>query len=285
MKTYQPQKTCFAAFQASLSDKQAVKVGLGYRNPLASWIESNPAEIECLEITAEHFFDGGDSILQTLSRHYALYLHGLGGSLGTPGPLDAGYLESFRHVSQIANPEWISEHIAFTRSDEVDLGHLNPIAPTRRNLHHVAEHARQLSVLCEKPILLENITTHLPLKGELSEPDFLNQLCELADCGLLLDVTNLFINSRNHRFDPVKWLQSLNPEKIIQLHVVGYTEKDGRFLDTHSSSIQSDLWDLIRAVLEYATPRAIIVERDAHFPSPRILARELTNLKEACANT
>ena len=255
------------------------RVGIGYRRELANWIEGRPPEIECLEITAEHFFDGGDEQLRSLAVDYPVFVHGLGLSLGTPGPLDKNVLEHFVRLVKIANPEWISEHIAFTRSSEIDLGHLNPVQPAYETLSIIADHAVEVSEQCGKPLILENITSHLRLEGEMSEPEFLNHLCEKAGCGLLLDVTNLYINSKNHNFDPCSWLHELNPQHIVQLHVVGYSVVNGQWQDLHSESIQEDLLDLVDQVLGYAPVQAIIIERDSNFPESEELAGELRKLK------
>ena len=107
-------------------------VGVGYRRELARWIAARPAEIGCLEITAEHFFDRDLALLRALRREYPLFVHGLGLSLGTPGPLDAATLDAYARVAAAADPLYITEHVAFTRTRDVDLGHLNPIAPSIR---------------------------------------------------------------------------------------------------------------------------------------------------------
>ena len=254
-------------------------VGVGFRYPLGSWIESHPGEIECLEITAEHFFDAGEKRLRALREKMPLYVHGLGLSLGTPGPLDRETLDNFVRVVAIADPEWISEHVAFTRSNEVDLGHLNPVRPDRETLKRIADHVREVSERCGKPMIVENITSHVRLRGEMSEPEFLNELCAAAGCGLLLDVTNLYVNARNHRFDARAWLREIEPGNIVQLHVVGYSVRDGRYEDFHAEPIQPDLRGLIRDVLATAPVRAVIVERDSHFPPAVEFAAELRSLE------
>jgi uncharacterized protein (UPF0276 family) len=260
-------------------------IGLGYREPLSKWIVEFPPEIECLEITAEHFFDRNEETLRALAAHYPIFVHGLGLSLATPGPLDPETLRRFQRVVELSNPEWISEHIAFTRSAEVDLGHLNPVPPTQEMLEQISENAIALSEACGKPLILENITSHLRMQGEMDEPEFMNQLCDKAGCGLLLDVTNLYINSKNHGFDPLEWLQQLNPELIVQLHIVGYSYREGRWHDSHREPIQDDLLELCHAVLEYAPVEAIILERDQNFPKPPELASELCKLKAICNGT
>lgn len=260
-----------------------MKVGVGYRKELAAWIGSHPRGVECLEITAEHFFAGGEERLAQLGNHFQLFVHGLGLSLGTPGPLDPRSLDNFARVVRAANPEWISEHIAFTRTADVDLGHLNPVQPTREVLGIVADHAREVAARCGKPIILENITSHVKLTGDLAETDFLNQLCARADCGLLLDVTNLFINSRNHGFDPLAWLREIEPRRIVQLHIVGYSRAGERYTDNHAQPIQEELLELARAVVSHAPVKAIILERDEDFPAPAELELEIAKLGQLCA--
>jgi len=254
-------------------------IGIGYRKELSSWIESQPRGVDCLEITAEHFFHGGEDQLGQLAKKFPLLVHGLGLSLGTPGVLDADRLGQFAKVVGIANPDWISEHVAFTRTAEGDLGHLNPVPPTREILKVVADHAREVAERCRKPILLENITSHVRLAGDMSETDFLNEVCDRADCGLLLDVTNLFINSRNHCFDPLLWLREIEPRRVTQLHIVGYSRAGDRYTDGHSQPIQKELVELAQAVASYAPVQAIILERDEDFPNARELEVEMAKLE------
>lgn len=176
--------------------------------------------------------------------------------------------------------EWISEHVAFTRTSETDLGHLNPVPPTYESLKIMADHALELAARCKRPLLLENITSHVQLEGELSETDFLNELCNRGRCSLLLDVTNLYVNSRNHSFDPVRWLHELEPTNLQQLHIVGHSRRDNRFVDDHSKAVQPEILELARAVLGYAPVKAIILERDADFPDHAQMDAEIAKLKE-----
>lgn len=254
-------------------------VGVGYRRGLAGWIAARPPGVDCLEITAEHFFPGGEARLAVLKDHYALFVHGLGLSLGTPGALDAERLAKFARIAELADARWVSEHIAFTRTAEADLGHLNPIPPTRENVCLIAGHAREIADRCGRPIILENITSHLRLDGELDEPDFLNAICAEADCGLLLDVTNLFINSRNHCFDPLAWLDALDTRRVTQLHLVGYAYDGKRFADDHAHAVQPELLDLAREVIARAPVQAVILERDEAIPDAAEMNAEIARLR------
>ena len=256
-----------------------MKIGVGYRRELSAWIATKPRGVDCLEITAEHFFHGNEEHLTALAKEFPLFVHGLGLSLGTPGPADAAHLEKFARVVSLARPDWISDHIAFTRTAEADLGHLNPVPPTRQMLKVIADHAREVSLRCRKPMLLENITSHVQLTGDLRETDFLNQLCERANCGLLLDVTNLFINSRNHRFDALQWLREIEPHHIKQLHIVGYSRAGDRYTDSHAAPIQEELIELACTVVRHAPVEAVILERDEEFPDVAGLEIEVAKLQ------
>lgn len=258
------------------------QIGVGYRAPLGEWIMSGPPQLDCLEITAEHFFESGQDRLSQLSEMYPLFVHGLGLSLGTPGRLDQDTLRHFAQVSKIANPAWVSEHISFTRTQDVDLGHLNPIPCTQDSLETLIDHAREVMDECQKPLVLENVTSFLPLPGEMPETEFINRLCETDGVGLLLDVTNLLINSRNHKFDSIEWLHQIEANHIRQLHIVGYTLKNGIWQDYHAEPIQDDLIELMQAVVAYAPVESVIVERDARFPPVEELAAELARLEDAC---
>lgn len=254
-------------------------VGIGYRRPLGAWIAGRPPEVDCLEVTAEHYFEGGLDRLRALRRAYPLFVHGLGLSLGTPGPLDPDWIDRFTRVVEAAEPEWISEHVAFTRAGGIDLGHLNPVRRTPETLRLLVDHAREIADRCRRRLILENIATHLPLPGGMPEPEFLNRLCDAAGCGLLLDVTNLFVNARNEGTDPVRWLDELEPRNVVQLHVVGYTRRDGRWHDEHAEPVQRDLLDLVRETLARTSPRAVILERDENFPEVSELASDLEGLR------
>ncbi len=258
------------------------QVGIGFRPPLGPWILSNPSEVEFVEVTAEHFFEEGDDTLQRLAALYPISVHGLGLSLGTPGPLCTTTLDAFSRVASLCKAAWVSEHIAFTQSAEVDLGHLNPVPLTRDSLNVFINHAMEVQEHCGKPLILENITTYLRVPGDIPETDFLNELCHQAGVGLLLDVTNLFINSKNHNFDPIHWLRRLDPAFIRQMHIVGYSQANGQYHDGHCEMVQDDLLDLASFVVSYSNVESIILERDANFPKTELIAKELQLLEGIC---
>ncbi|MEE2639193.1 MAG: DUF692 family multinuclear iron-containing protein [Planctomycetota bacterium] len=258
------------------------RIGIGFRRELADWLKNHRQLVDSIEITAEHFFGfdpTGNRLLGKLGADFPTFVHGLGLSLGTPGPLCEKTLERFARVADMANAQWVSEHIAFTRSGEVDLGHLNPIHFDANSLEILVDHARQVADRCNRKVVLENITSALRFETAMRETEFLNELCRRAGCGLLLDVTNLFINSRNHRFDPRKWLNEIEPENIVQLHVVGYSRKGNTNFDRHAQPIQDDLLELIGIVFEYAAVEGVTLERDEHLQATDEIESDLRKLR------
>lgn len=253
-------------------------LGLGYRGALAAFIDGHRTQLDFLEITAEHFFDAPEQA-EHLRRRYPLAVHGLGLSLGTPGPLDGAYLERFMNVCKHAKPVWISDHLAFTRSEDIDLGHLNPIALTHDALDLVSDHVAEVMAVAKARLLLENITSHLTLPGDYSEPAFLNRLCERTGAGVLLDVTNLYVNTCNCGIAPAAWLDELNPEFVVQMHIIGYSIIDGRFEDQHREAVQDDLLVLLDRVLQHTGPRPLLLEWDRAWPGDAALMTDLDRLR------
>jgi uncharacterized protein len=255
------------------------RVGVGYRYGLAHWIAAKSGAIECLELTTEASDRGGRGQLQVLRESTPLLIHTQRLSLGTPGPLDSTELAWFANLVREAKPLWISEHLGFRHTGEIDLRSPVPIALTDEALRCLVEHAREVVHMCRTPLLLENIAAPLQISGSLCEPEFLNRFCEQSECGVLLDLTALLVNSRNHGFDPSDWLSALDMKRIVQLHVGGCRHVEGRWEDTHDAPIDEELWTLAQGILAQGTVQAVILERDARFPPVTDLESELRRLK------
>ena len=262
-------------------------VGIGYREPFLSKLFEHRNRIDFLEITADHYFEPIDSKsaeLQLLARNFPLIPHGLAMSLGSAEGLDAGYLKMYTNLVHQLKPAWCSEHIAFTRGGGIDIGHLTPLPKTDAALKVLHDNIARLQDSIQTPLILENITDTIRYPSEQYDgADFLCKLCERNDVGLLLDVTNLFINSQNHRFDPVEFLHRLPPEQIVQLHFVGGHIEQGVWVDSHSRSTQSEIWDLLEQVVHYAPVKGMILERDENIPDLKELAPELEHAKSIVA--
>ena len=235
--------------------------------------------MDFLEITADHFLHAPAAKveqLQQLKRNFTLIPHGLDLSLGGAEGPDKSYLDSLARLVNELNPPWWSEHIAFTRSGGVELGHLAPVPFRHEALDVLCRNIEKVQKKIKAPLILENITYTMRMPGaHMTEGEFLRALVERTGVGLLLDVTNLFINSRNHGYDPKLFLDELPPEAVVQLHFVGYFQQEDQYVDTHAEPTQEPVWELLAEVFNRFSVKGAILERDDNLPPYEELAQEL----------
>lgn len=262
----------------------ALGVGLGFRAPHFTDLFLYRREVDFLEITADHFFDAPPektAQLDLLAEHFTLIPHGLNFSLGSADGLDAAYLEKFAALVARVQPPYWSEHLAFTRAGGVEIGHLTPLPFTREAVAIVRRNVEAARAQIATPLILENITCTLRLPGaEMSEGEFLRRVTDEAGCGLLLDVTNLFINSRNHGHDPRRWLDEAPLDRVVQLHYVGAQREGDHWIDSHSRPVGPAIWELLDEVFARTRVRGAILERDEEIPPLPELLPELRRARE-----
>jgi uncharacterized protein (UPF0276 family) len=265
-------------------DLPKLGVGLGYRQPYHSDLFMHRASVDFLEITADHFLHAPAAKkeqLQQLKRNFTLIPHGLDLSLGSAEGPDEAYLKGLAQLVNMLDPPWWSEHIAFTRSGGVELGHLAPVPFRREALDILCHNVEKAQQKIKAPLILENITYSMKMPGaHMTEGEFLRTLVERTGVGLLLDVTNLFINSQNHGYDPNLFLDELPPESVVQLHFVGYLEQKDHFVDTHSEPTQEPVWELLAEVFRRFPVKGAILERDENLPPFEELADELQRARK-----
>ncbi len=266
-----------------LSDLPVLGVGMGYRDFYKEDTFRVTDHIDFLEITADHFLGDSREQKQQLDRllsEFTLIPHGLNLSLGSAEGLNKPYLRQLRDLVRKVTPPWWSEHISFTQAVGVEIGHLSPTPFNESGLNVLIENIRTAQDEIETPLILENITYSLELPwNEMPEEDFIGELLERTGCGLLLDVTNLYINSKTHEYDPVEWLKKLPPDKVIQLHYVGYELIEKRLVDSHSQATNDSIWSLLETVMEMFPVKGAILERDKNFPPMEEITGELDRLR------
>ena len=203
-----------------------------------------------------------------LRQHFPLIPHGLNLSLGSAEGVDEKYLEKLAALLEKLRPAWFSEHVCFTKSGGVDIGHLAPVPFTRESLEVLKRNVFRVKEFIKTPFILENITYTLRFPfSEMDEAEFIGELVEETDCGLLLDATNLYINSVNHLYDWREFLDKLPPERIVQLHFVGSHRHDGNLLiDAHADSTEDEIWNVFREVCVKSNIKGAVLERDENFP-------------------
>lgn len=244
--------------------------GLGYREPFRTDLFLRPGAVDFLEIVADHYLDASREKreeLELLASQFPLVPHALDLSLGSAEGLDPDYLNHLAELVNQLDPPWWSEHLSLTRSGGVEIGHLSPLPFTREAIDTVCRNVEAARRRIRAPLILENITCPFFVPGaEMTEADFLAEVVERTGCGLLLDVTNLHINSVNHGYDPWHALERLPLERVVQLHFVGGHQEGGTWIDSHSHPAPPEIWALLEAVLAQSPVKGIILERDEALP-------------------
>jgi uncharacterized protein (UPF0276 family) len=263
-------------------------IGIGYREQFRADLFLYQTEVDFLEITADHYFDASIrklEELELLKQHFQLIPHGLNLSLGSAEGIDENYLEKFARLVDLVKPAWFSDHICFTRSGGKEIGHLAPVPYTNEAVKVFIKNISGVKARIDTPLILENITyTNCFPSSEMSESEFITRILEETDCGLLLDITNLYINSKNLGFDWREFLDQLPMERIVQLHFVGTHKHNNRLIDAHAHKTDAEIWDVFREVCSRTNVKGAILERDENFPPFAEILDELKTAKEILKN-
>ena len=259
-------------------------VGLGFREPFNSDLFLNRQQVDFLEIVVEHYLDiplRKQQQLEILAAHFPIIPHAINLSLGSAEGLDRDYLCKLAALINKLNPPWWSEHICFTKAGGVDIGHLSPLPYTKEAVEVVCRNIADLRRWIDVPLILENITYMVTLPGaQMTEAQFLTEILERSDCGLLLDVTNLHTNAVNHGYNVVDFLKELPRERVVQLHFVGGHWHDGVLIDSHSQLTPIEVWQLMDEVVAGFPVKGIVLERDENLPPFGELAGELQQARQ-----
>ena len=254
-------------------------VGIGFRYPFLSQLFLHRQKIDFLEIIAEHYLDCTSEKLEELdllAAHFPIIPHGINLSLGSAKGLDIDYLEKMAKLIKRINPPYWSEHLCFTRSHHIDIGHLSPLPFTQEAINIVCQNINIMRQYIDIPFVVENIAYIVKIPGsEMTEVQFINEIIHQADCGLLLDVTNLYINSINHQYNSEDFINQLALERVVQLHFVGGHWDDDILIDSHSQPTHPEVWEIMDLVLAKTNVLAVVLERDENLPKFEQLLLEL----------
>lgn len=272
-----------------IRDLPVLGVGLGFRKSLKRDIIACRDEIDFLELILEQYVEpsfGQLRELRHLGKLFPLIPHGLGLSLGSIDPPDSSFLKGVASVVRRIDPPWWSDHIAMTRAGLLDIGHLAPLPFTERVVETICGNIARVKSSISVPLILENISyTHHFASNELTEAEFIRTILERSDCGLLLDVMNLYANSQNYHYDPFRFLDEIPLERVVQIHVIGGHWENGVLVDSHSTSTPTEVWELLRYVAQQTQIKAILVEWDEQFPPFDVIVRELSIARDILLKT
>ncbi len=244
--------------------------GLGLRRSLLDDINAlELGKLDFLEVTPENWMALGGTYarqLQNIAERYPLVCHGLSMSLGGPAPLDSDFIEKLKTFLDAHQVVCFSEHLSYC-SDQGHLYDLLPIPFTDEAVDYVAQRIRQVQDMLERRIAIENVSYYAAPAQQLKEIDFINAVVEQADCDLLLDVNNVYVNSVNHDYDPFEYITSLPAERVAYLHIAGhYQEHENLIVDTHGAEVIEPVWDLLDFTYQQIGQQPTLLERDFNLP-------------------
>jgi len=273
----------------SITDLPKLGVGIGFRDELKPGIFLNQKSIDFLEITSDHFLDltkRRPDELDLLREHFTLIPHSLDLSIGSAEGIDSVYLEKLARLIDRIQPPWFSDHICFTKSNGINIGHLAPVPFTREALDVLVRNVERVKRRISTPFILENITYNVRYSSsEMKETEFLRSLLEETDSGLLLDVTNLYINSVNMGYDWRRYLDEIPLERVVQIHFVGSRRHGGLLIDAHADKTNDEIWNVFREVSERCDIKGAVLERDDNFPEFSEILDELGSARSLMSET
>ncbi|WP_298220891.1 DUF692 domain-containing protein [Halothiobacillus sp.] len=269
------------------TDANRVPVGVGLRRgPLMQQIEAEHPDLDFLEVAPENWMRLGGAVkrqFESLLARYPLYLHGLSLSIGGPASLDVDFLKSLRAFIDRYQPVLYSEHLSFC-TDNAHLYDLMPIPFTRAAVRHVVERIHRAQDILGQRLTLENVSYYTAPDAEMNELAFLTEILQQADCDLLLDVNNVYVNSVNHRYDPVAFLDALPIERVRYLHVAGHLQlSPDLIVDTHGAAVADPVWDLLAHTYTRFGAVPTLLERDFDIPPLAHLMQEVAQIRRVAA--
>lgn len=268
----------------SLKSNQQPLVGLGLRREmLDEFCQSVPDAIEFFEVAPENWMTLGGKYgrqFKQLTEQHPFFCHGLSLSIGSPEKLDVNFVSNIKTFLDAHQIEVYSEHLSYC-SGTGHMYDLMPIPFTEEAVLHVAKRIKQVEDILERPFILENVSFYAAPGAQMTELEFVNAVLTEADCRLLLDVNNIYVNSINHQYDPQQFLAAMPTERIAYLHIAGhYEEAEDLRVDTHGADIIDPVWQILQQCYAIHGVHPTLLERDFNIPKTPILLKEINQIHD-----
>jgi uncharacterized protein (UPF0276 family) len=246
-------------------------IGLGLRIPHYNHILKHKPVVGWFEIISENYMVDGGRPLEILDRildQYRVVQHGVSMYFGSAEPLNREHLRRLKALVKRTGTPWLTDHLCWGSVDGRYTHDLLPMPYTFEAARKTAAKIRQAMSFLEVPIAVENVSSYAEFhESEMTEWEFLNEVVERADCGVLLDVNNIYVSSRNHGFDPYDYLNSVGPERVAQIHIAGHSKFRRYILDTHDHPVVDPVWQLYAHAIARIGPTPTLLEWDDRIPS------------------
>ena len=259
-------------------------LGLGLRTQHFNHILEQHPSVDWFEIISENFMDSHGRprhVLNQLKERYPLVMHGVSLSIGSTDPLNFDYLKKLKKLADEINPAWISDHLCWTGTLSINSHDLLPLPLNEESLAHVCERIRIVQDFLQRPLILENPSTYASFKhSTISEWDFLRLMAEETNCGLLLDVNNVFVSAFNNDFDPVEYIEGIPFDRVVQMHLAGHQHCGDYIVDTHDREVTAQVWELFRLAWQKSGGVSTLLEWDGDVPEFDVYHQELQKAKQ-----
>ena len=258
--------------------------GLGLRAQHYQSIVQLTPSVDWFELITEDFLAcGGDDWfwLEKIRANYPLSLHGVSLSIGSVDPINRDYLKQLKQLRDRLEPVWISDHFCWTGVGGINSHDLLPMPHTEEAVKHIVARIIQVQDYLGEPLVLENVSSYVDFShSEMTEWEFIQAIVMQADCYILLDINNVFVNAFNHGFSANDYLSGIPGERVKQFHIAGHKHCQNHIIDTHDTDITDDVWQLYEQALRMYGPVPLIIERDGEVPPLPVLLDELEEAKQ-----
>ncbi len=245
--------------------------GVGLRRQHYSHVLETRPKVDWFEVISENFMVSGGRALQVLEGvrdNYPIAMHGVSLSIGSTDPLNRDYLRQLRELARRFEPAWISDHLCWTGVGGRNLHDLLPLPYTEEALRHVVARIRNVQDELGRKILIENVSSYMAFADStMTEWEFISAIAEEADCGILLDLNNIFVSAFNHRFDAKEYVDAVPAERVVQYHLAGHSDHGAYLLDTHDHPVRDEVWALYARAARRFGEVSAIVEWDDNIPA------------------
>jgi len=252
--------------------------GIGLRPRHFGALLAAPPPVDWMEAVSENYLAPGGrpvAVLEKVRREVPVALHGVSLSIGSTDPLDRPYLAALRALVDRVQPAIVSDHLCWGRHGGRYAHDLWPLPFTEEALRHVVERVVQVQEALGRQMLLENVSSYVAFReSEMSEWEFLAQVATRADCGILLDVNNIYVSARNHGFSAADYLEGVPADRVAQFHLAGHSDKGAYLFDSHDANVPDAVWDLYRMAVARFGAVSSLIEWDDHIPELEVLVAE-----------
>jgi len=259
-------------------------IGVGLRPPhYPRFLNGKPNSVSWVEVITENFLPWSnetrirpEQTLMKIRQNVPVALHGVSLSLGSVDPLSVTYLARLKQLAQTVEPIWISDHLCWTGTGDKNLHDLLPLPYTEEAISVLVRNISEVQKALGRRILVENVSSYAEFEhSEMKEWEFINEVVRRSDCGILLDVNNVFVSAFNHGFDPLEYLNAIPKDRVGQIHLAGHSNNGTHLVDTHDAPVSEPVWDLYRWVTENFPLVSTMIERDGKIPEWETLEAEL----------